>query len=99
MKRSFAATLLPVALTTIALAGCASKAAVEPDAMADLKQQISSLKDGNASAMSKAEEALSAANSAKSDAANALSVANEAKAASSATDAKIDQMFKKAMYK
>lgn len=99
MKRTFAATVLPVALTTIALAGCASNADVVNEEMADLKQQVSSLQDGNASAMSKAEEALSAANSAKSDAANALSVANEAKAASAATDEKIDQMFKKAMYK
>ncbi|MCB1755706.1 MAG: hypothetical protein KDJ38_09300 [Gammaproteobacteria bacterium] len=99
MKRTLTATVLPIVLASAALAGCASKGDMMPDEMADLKSQISSLKEGNASSMSKAEEALAAANAAKSDAANALSVANEAKSMSEATDAKIDQMFKKAMYK
>ncbi|HBR95819.1 MAG TPA: hypothetical protein DD979_00360 [Gammaproteobacteria bacterium] len=98
MKRTFAATALPIMLATVALGGCATQAE-NVDEMADIKQQISALQDGNSSAMSKAEEALSAANSAKADAANALTAANEAKSMSADTDAKIDQMFKKAMYK
>lgn len=98
MKRSIIATLVPVALAAAALTGCASNAST-PDEMATLKQQVADLQEGNTSSMSTAEEALATANEAKADAANALSVANEAKSMSEATDAKIDQMFKKAMYK
>ena len=87
-----------VVLASAALAGCAGSS-VTPDDFADLKKQVSSLKDGNADAMSKADAAMTTAKSAQSDAAAALSAANEAKAMSSATDSKIDQMFKKAMYK
>ncbi|MDO6461467.1 Lpp/OprI family alanine-zipper lipoprotein [Granulosicoccaceae sp. 1_MG-2023] len=98
MKRSTIATLIPAALAVAVMTGCASNAS-EPDELTSLKEQVAALKDGNMSSMSTAEEALAAANEAKADAANALSVANEAKSMSEATDAKIDQMFKKAMYK
>ncbi len=98
MKRILVATILPVVLASAGLAGCASNA-VTTDELEDLKKQVSEAKSGNADAMGKAEEALAAANSAKADAANALSVANEAKSMSEATESKLDQMFKKAMYK
>ena len=87
-----------VVFASTLLAGCAGTS-VAPEDFADLKKQVSSLEGGNADAMSKADAAMTAANSAQSDASAALSAANEAKAMSAATDSKIDQMFKKAMLK
>jgi len=98
MKRTLMITLV---LSTSLLAACGSN-----DKMMDMNGQMSALKADNSSAMSKATEALDAANtakadaaSAKSDAAEALSTANAAKAQSGSTNSKLDSMFKKAMYK
>ncbi len=104
MKHTLIIPAISIAIASTLLGACASKPTTDP--MDAVNEQMTELKSSNSSAMSMAEEALATAKSAKSDAeaakadaASAVSTANAAKAQSDATDAKIDQMFKKAMYK
>jgi len=78
----------------VSLTGCASSS--------DLDKLRSEIHDATATAndaKSTADAAKQEADAASSAAADAKSTADEAKAMSEATDAKLDRMFKKAMYK
>ncbi len=81
--------MIPLALLggCLALTGCATTK--------DLESLRADVKDVRAVA----EKAASDAAAAKADAANATATANAAKQESDETAAKIDRMFKKAMYK
>ena len=76
------------------LAGCASTSEVE-----SLRSEIRQANDTAANAASTADAARSEAAAASRAAAQANATAEEAKAMAEATDAKIDRMFKKSMYK
>lgn len=87
----------------LALGGCATVSEAD---LESLRNEVRTAQETADQALSTARSASSAAESAASDAANAQSTANQArsiaedaKAASEATDARIDQMFKKAMMK
>ena len=79
--------LAAILIASTGLVGCAST------------QEMQSLKDQANSASADAQAATTEAAEAKALARKAMNTANEAKAASDATEAKIDRMFKKAMYK
>jgi len=74
-------------LIAIGLSGCASTK--------DLDMTRSQVEKANATA----EMALQTANEAKATANDAKAIAEDAKATSATTESKLDQMFKKAMYK
>ena len=76
------------------LSGCASTSEIE-----SLRSEIRQANDTATNAASTAEAARSEAAAAARAAAEANATAEEAKAMAEATDAKIDRMFKKSMYK
>jgi len=91
---SYQSRLVPVLLLgALTLGGCASQAKKPSgDALASVKAMAEKAAADAAAARREAAEA-------KAMAARANSTANAAKAQSEKTEAKIDRMFKKAMYK
>jgi len=83
-----------VTLAAVGLAGCASTSEID-----SLRSEIRQANDTATNAASTAEAARSEAAAASRAAAEANATAEEAKAMAEATDAKIDRMFKKSMYK
>lgn len=86
-------TLLVLAAAFV-LGGCATTQEVEK-----LRTEVQSAKASADSANTKADAAMKEATAARQAAERAEKAALEAKAASEATDAKIDNMFKKSMQK
>lgn len=93
-----AKTKLMAGIVTLAaaagLAGCASTSEID-----SLRSDVSEAKTTAANAAATADAARAEAAAASADAAEAKAMAADAKATSEATDAKIDRMFKKSMYK
>jgi outer membrane murein-binding lipoprotein Lpp len=84
-----------VTLSAIAgLAGCASTSEID-----SLRSEIQQANDTANSASATANAARQEAAAASREAAEAKAIAEDAKATAEATDAKIDRMFKKSMYK
>lgn len=83
-----------VLASVAAMAGCASTSDLDK-----LRAEVRDASAAAADAKSTADAAKSEAEAASAAAAEAKATADEAKAMSEATDAKIDRMFKKAMYK
>lgn len=95
MNRAIKHTLLILfLLMAVGLSGCATTAQLE-----EVRAEAKAASDRAASAQSAADAALAEAKAARAAAERAEQAANEAKAAAQATDAKIDQMFKKTMNK
>lgn len=86
-NRLYMPVLAAILVASAGMAGCANT------------QQIQSLRDQVNSASTDAQAAKAEAAEAKALAQKAMNTANDAKATSEATEAKIDRMFKKAMYK
>jgi murein lipoprotein len=78
----------------VGLAGCASTSDLDK-LRAEVHDAATAASDAKATADAAKQEAAAAS----STAADAKTTADEAKAMSEATDAKLDRMFKKAMYK
>lgn len=91
-KRMLVLTVL--AGTIIGLSGCAST-----DQINNLQSQIDSMKSDIAAARSDAASVSAKADDAIATSNTAVNVANEANKRSIETESKIDNMFKKAMYK
>ena len=93
-----AKTQLMAGIVTLAaavgLSGCASTSEID-----SLRSDVREANETAASAAATAEAARKEAAAAAADAAEAKAMAQDAKATSEATDAKIDRMFKKSMYK
>jgi len=89
-------TLLPALMLIMAVgvSGCATTKDVKR-----LQGEIDDIKSQLASTQSAADNASKAAADAKAAADRAEKAANDAKAAAAATDAKLDNMFKKSMQK
>ena len=94
MSHAIVKTSTLILTAALALAGCASTSEMEK-LRADVQRAQATADQAAsdaASAMAKAEKAESTANA-------ALSAADQAEATSKDTEARIDRMFKKAMYK
>jgi ElaB/YqjD/DUF883 family membrane-anchored ribosome-binding protein len=95
MKKANMSLLSLLCLAVVlGIGGCATTKEV-----ADLRASVQSASDAAASAKSTADAALKEAQAARAAAERAEQAAQEAKAAAEATDAKIDNMFKKSMQK
>ena len=86
-SRLYIPVLAAILVASAGMTGCANT------------QQVQSLRDQMSSASADAQAAKAEAAEAKALAQKAMNTANDAKATSEATEAKIDRMFKKAMYK
>lgn len=95
MKKAIGTAAILGALT-LALGGCAT--VTEAD-LESLRSEVRSAQETADQALSAARSADSKADAAQATADEARSIAQDAKAATEATDARIDQMFKKAMMK
>lgn len=95
MKKAVTGSAL-TALLALGLGGCAT---VSDADLESLRGDIRAAQDTASQALSESQTARATADGAARDAADAKATANEAKAATEATDARIDQMFKKAMMK
>ena len=95
MKRaSFSLITLLSLSAVLMLGGCATTKEVK-----ELRASVQSASDAAAAAKSTADAAMKEASAARAAAERAEKAANDAKAAAEATDAKIDNMFKKSMQK
>jgi predicted ribosome quality control (RQC) complex YloA/Tae2 family protein len=95
MNRSLKnATLASILVLAVGLSGCASTSQTD-----QMKADIQTALDRSASAQSTADAALNEAKAARAAAERAEQAALDAKAAAEATNAKIDEMFKKSMNK
>jgi murein lipoprotein len=95
MKRANLGLITAMCLTTVLLmGGCASSKEFK-----ELQAQVNSVSDTANAAKASADAALKEAQAASAAAARAEQAALDAKAASDATNAKIDSMFKASMQK
>jgi uncharacterized lipoprotein YajG len=93
-KTGFSLLSMLCLAAVLALGGCATTKEV-----AELRSSVQSASDNAAAAQSTADAAMKEAAAARAAAERAEKAAMEAKAAAEATDAKIDNMFKKSMQK
>lgn len=93
-KASFSLMSTLCLAAVLMLGGCATTKEV-----ADLRASVQSASDSAAAAKSTADAAMKEAAAARAAAERAEKAAMDAKAAAEATDAKIDNMFKKSMQK
>ena len=86
--------LAAILVASTGMVGCASTSALQ-----SLQAEVDAVSADAQAAKAEAASAKADAAAAKSLARDAMATADEAKSTSEATEAKIDRMFKKAMYK